>query len=318
MTKSQKLDVLQQSLRDIEQQLSPPSDAALAVLTSVLSSRQSIAIAQAANLLREQGVASLHALLSKAFYRLLKNGAKTDPGCIAKRAIANALYHQESGNTELFLAGIRHIQPEPVWGGTEDTAPGLRGICALGLVRAHYRHLMVALADLLADPEVEARIGAARAIAYSENPEGIALLRLKIHLGDPEPQVLSECCIAILKLAPESSFELVAQFLASPEPAVVELTALALGEARCMAAFPLIQATWRRTRTLELRQSLLLAIAMLRSEAAIEFLVGLVERSNLQDAQDALRALDIYRARPDIWQRVKAAHQLRGDTNLKL
>ncbi len=318
MARSQKLADLQASLRDIADQLSPPTDSAIAILTSALKSRQSVAVAQAANLIREHAVINLQPDLAKAFYRLLKNGEKTDPGCIAKRAIANALYHQEYSETDLFLAGLHHVQMEPVWGGTVDTAPGLRGVCALGLVRAHYRHVMVELADLLADKEIEARVGAARAIAYSENPEGVPLLRLKLHLGDAEPQVLSECFIALLQLAPEQSFELVSQFLSSPEPAVVELAALALGEARLVQAFEPIKAIWRRTRAPELRQSLLLAVAMLRSETAVEFLVSLVERGNGQDAQDAVLALDIYRTVPDIWQQVQQARQLPGDSQISV
>ena len=110
MGRSQTLDVLQAQLRHISDQLAPPTETALSVLSAAISSRQSIAIAQAANLIREHTVTALAANLAKAFYRLLKNGEKTDPGCIAKRAIANALYHQEYGDTDLFLAGIHHRQ----------------------------------------------------------------------------------------------------------------------------------------------------------------------------------------------------------------
>lgn len=195
---------------------------------------------------------------------------------------------------------------EPVWGGETDTAPGLRAVCALGLVRVHYREVMIELADLLADPKIEARIGAARAIAYSENPQGVPLLRLKLHLGDPEPQVLSECFIALLQLAPQPSFPLVAQFLASSEPAVCELAALALGEARIAAAFEPIKRTWQRTRERELRQSFLLAIATLRTDEAIQFLTGLVEKGSLADAEAAIAALQIYRHTEEIWKRVQA------------
>lgn len=310
---SQKLAALQAELRSLTDRLSPPTDEALTVIKSALTSRQSVAIAQAANLIQKNDLRALQPELAKTFQRLLKNGEKTDPGCLAKRAIANALYHQEYSETDLFLSGIHHVQMEPVWGGTVDTAPGFRGVCALGLVRAHYRHVMVELADLLADTEIEARIGAARAIAYSENPAGVPLLRLKLHLGDPEPQVLSECFIALLQLAPEQSFSLVTRFLESSEPAVVELAALALGEARLTQAFEPIKAVWRQTREPELRQSLLLVISMLRSKDGIEFLIELVERGNQADCEGAIAALDIYRSVPDIWQQVQQAAQLRGD-----
>ncbi|MDZ8224990.1 hypothetical protein [Nostoc sp. ChiVER01] len=48
------------------------------------------------------------------------------------------------------------------------------------------------LADLLADPKLEARV-AAKAIAYIRNPQGVPLLRLKTRIGDQAPQVISEC-----------------------------------------------------------------------------------------------------------------------------
>ena len=31
------------------------------------------------------------------------------------------------------IGGIRYQQPEPVWGGKEDTAAGLRAVCAAGM-----------------------------------------------------------------------------------------------------------------------------------------------------------------------------------------
>ncbi|MBW4694187.1 MAG: hypothetical protein KME27_20785 [Lyngbya sp. HA4199-MV5] len=61
----------------------------------------------------------------------------------------------------------------------------------------NYPLVMVELADLLVDPEPEARIGAARAIAYTQNEQGVPLLRLRVKIGDTSP-VLSECLIALL------------------------------------------------------------------------------------------------------------------------
>ncbi|WP_225852694.1 hypothetical protein, partial [Haemophilus parainfluenzae] len=88
----------------------------------------------------------------------------------------------------------------------------LRGTCALGLVRMNYPMVMVELADLLADPEPEARIAAARAVAYSEQEWGIALLRLRMKVGDT-PTVLGECLAALLQLAPADSLALARSFL---------------------------------------------------------------------------------------------------------
>ncbi|MEO0456684.1 MAG: hypothetical protein AAF152_08880 [Cyanobacteria bacterium P01_A01_bin.114] len=318
MAKSHRLETVQASIKAVRNQLDPPTEAAMATLQQALASRQPIAIAQVAKLTLKHHLLQLVPDLATQFERMLSKGVTTDPNCIAKKAIANALYQLEYPETELFLSGIHHIQMEPVWGKSVDTAPGVRAICALGLVRVNYRDVMIELADLLADPEIEARVGAARAIAYSENPQGVPLLRLKLHLGDPEPQVLSECFIAILQLAPQQSFSLVAQFLDSAEPAVCELAAFALGEARIAQAFEAIKQVWQRTREVELRQSFLVAIATLRTDQAIQFLTSLVEKGNAVDARDALSALHIYRNTEDIWQPIRAAAQHRSDLDPRL
>ncbi|MEM9164089.1 MAG: HEAT repeat domain-containing protein [Cyanobacteria bacterium P01_F01_bin.4] len=318
MAKSHKLETVQASIKAVRDQLSPPTEEAIVTLQQVLTSKQPVAIAQVAKLVLNHHLTQLIPELAIQFERMLTKGASTDPNCIAKKAIANTLYQLEYPETELFLSGIHHIQMEPVWGKSVDTAPGVRAICALGLVRVNYRNVMIELADLLADPEIEARVGAARAIAYSENPQGVPLLRLKLHLGDPEPQVLSECFIALLQLAPQHSFPLVATFLDSSDPAVCELAAFALGEARIAEAFQAIKQAWQQTRALELRQSFLVAIATLRTDEAIQFLAGLIEKNKLADANDALIALSIYRHTEDIWQIVKAAAQHRNDLDPRL
>lgn len=316
MAKSRKLESLQVSINAVRHQLTPATEEALATLRDLLTSKQPIAIAQIAKLVDQHHLTMMMPQLAQEFERMLIKGGSTDPNCIAKKAIANTLYRLEYPETELFLHGIHHRQMEPVWGTTVDTAPGLRAVCALGLVRANYRDILVALADLLADPEIEARIGAARAIAYSTNPHGVPLLRLKVQLGDDEPQVLSECFLALLQLAPQQSFPLVASFLTASEAIVCELAALALGEARIPEAFAVIKQAWQRTRQSELRQNLLLAIATLRTDEAIQFLTDLVERGNLAAAQDAIAALQIYQDIDEIWKKVEAAARLRGDAEL--
>jgi hypothetical protein len=196
---------------------------------------------------------------------------------------------------------------EPVWGGKADTAPGLRATCALGLVRIHYTDMMLELADLLADPEPEARIGAARAIAYSENSQGVALLRLKVKMGDSDPQVMSECFVALLQLSPMQSLNLVASYLDHPDAQICEMAALALGESRIEAVFPILAQWWKQTRQQELRQTGLLAIALLRHDAAFEFLLSLVLEGHPSDADAAITALRIYEDDGELWKRVREA-----------
>ena len=192
---------LEDTLADLHQlRADPLSATSIATLRHVLGGKTSHAVAKAAQIAGEFEIAALTADLAAAFDRLMVNPAKSDPGCRAKAEIADALYRIGSDDAAVFLRGIRHVQMEPVWGGRVDTATALRGACALGLVRMNYPDALSELADLLADPETPARVAAARAVAYSENDNGVPLLRLKVLVGDPESEVVSECLVGLLKL----------------------------------------------------------------------------------------------------------------------
>ncbi|GAB1540254.1 hypothetical protein NUACC21_29230 [Scytonema sp. NUACC21] len=314
MAKSRKLEDTLSILTQIRE--NPIDEAALATLRQVIKSKYSVAIARAAKMVGELAIASLIPDLVAAFERMMVKPAETDQGCLAKKEIAETLYRLEYSEENVFLQGIRHIQMEPVWGGKEDTAAILRGICALGLVRMNYPDVMNELADLLADPKPEARVAAAKAIAYTANPQGVPLLRLKVRMGDKAPQVLSECFTGLLQLAPVQSLPLIASFLITPEEQVCELAALALGESRINDAFPILKSWWEQTNNVQLRRTGLLAIAMLRQDSALEFLISLVEKGKSTDAKDAIAALSIYRENNELWQRVRQAAHHRGDESI--
>ncbi|MEM9153305.1 MAG: hypothetical protein AAGB19_23020 [Cyanobacteria bacterium P01_F01_bin.3] len=314
MAKSRRLEATLEAVKAI-QRLDTLGVGEVESLRKIIRGRQPIAIAPTTKLITRHNLTQLIPDMISAFERMLHNGADTDPSCKAKWAIANTLYQLENPNADLFLSGIHHRQPEPVWGKTIDTAPPLRSLCALGLVQANYPKVLEELADLLADSEHPARAGAARAVGYSQNPAGIPLLRFKVHMGDPEPQVMSECFIALLKLSGEQA-SMVLHALESGRPATQELAAIALGEARIPEAFIAIKRQWQRTREADLRSSFLLAIATLRTEESIDFLLSQLERGNLADAKDALIALDIYRNTAEIWQRITRIIQSREDSEL--
>lgn len=310
MAKSQKLEELQALINQVRDH--PTDSESIAILGQVIRSKYGVAVAQAARIVAQAELRTLVSDMVSAFDRFMHNPAATDPNCHAKKAIADALYRLEYTEEQLFLAGIRHIQMEPVWGGQVDTAPGLRAICALGLVRMNYPDVMVELGDLLADSELEARVGAARAIAYRNDPQGLPLLRLRVKVGD-QPAVLSECFAAMLRLAPAQSLLLVASFLNNTDPQVCEMAALALGESRLPEALPLLQGWWNRIRDAELRQTGLLAMAMLRLNESIEFLLALVAEGKKLDAQAALAALRIYQDDRDLNQRIQQHLNQRSD-----
>ncbi|MCU0521651.1 MAG: hypothetical protein MUF84_13280, partial [Anaerolineae bacterium] len=111
----------------------PTSQETRAALRKALALRNSPAVARAADFVGEFLLSELEPDLAQTFERLMVNPTKTDPGCAAKTAIVEALYRLEAYRPETYLAGIGHVQMEPVWGGREDTAAKLRGMSALGL-----------------------------------------------------------------------------------------------------------------------------------------------------------------------------------------
>lgn len=321
MAKSRKLEELLAALNQIRDDLTTQSG--LAVLHQVLSSKHSVAVAQAAGLISQFELHAFIPDLVSAFDRFMINEKESDPGCRAKQAIAEALYRLEYSDEALFLKGIRHVQAEPVWGGRTDTAPTLRGTCALGLVRMNYPLVMVELGNLLADPEPEARIGAARAIAYTQNDQGVPLLRLRVKIGDTPP-VLSECLIALLQLAPDQSLPLVKDFLYAQKPPGLEedvekaeAAALALSESRLPEAFSILKDWWQGTRDLELRKTGLLAIATLQRGDIVLFLLTVIAKGEPQDAKDAVGAMGIFAGNKTLWQQVRQAVEARQDIDLK-
>ncbi len=311
MPKSRKLEETLSILAQIREH--PTSEEGIIILRQVLKSKYSIAVAQAAKIVGESTITGLVTDLVEAFARMMIKPAQVDQNCLAKKEIAQTLYYLEYSDENLFLQGIRHIQMEPVWGGVEDTAAHLRGICALGLVRMNYSDVMNELADLLADPKPEARTAAAKAIAYTGNPQGVPLLRFKTRIGDQAPQVISECFSGLLQLAPADSLAIVASFLFDPKEQICELAALTLGESRLEEAFDLLRNCWEQTRNVELRRTLLLAIGMLRQDKAIDYLISLVAQGKDIDAKDAIAALAIYREDRKLWQRVDRASEQRAN-----
>ena len=285
----------------------PSSERTASELQAALASKANALVARAAEIAGEFLLESLEVPLTKAFERFMVNPTKTDKGCLAKTAIVDALYRMESPRTEVYLEGIHHVQMEPVWGGREDTAPHLRGVSALALVRANYPQVLLELAQLLADPQPEARVMAARAIGYTGADAGIPLLRFKALVGDAHPQVLCECFGALLKLDPEPGLSFVAGFLQHDSQPLREAAAVALGESRLVQAFHFLEAAWEDSFDPELRQTLLVAMAMLHQERAFALLLTMIGEGPAVHARSALRAMEMYRGDVTLWSRVRAA-----------
>ena len=315
MAKSRKLELLLAQLAQIRP--NPTTSEAILLLRNLLTSNHPVAIAQAATLIAEAEHYNLIPDLVAAFEWAMTKPSERDPGCIALLKLADALYRLDYSNEDLFLQGIRYA------GGSNDRAAPLRSVCALGLVRMDYPDVMSELADLLADPEPDVRIGSARAIAYAGNLSGVPLLRLRIKLGDSAP-VLLDCFLALLHLSPtQSSIDLVRSFLVIQSRTqdresndIVEAAVLAFGESRLSEAFDILQAWWQSACIPELRKTGLIAISLLRNDEAVSFLLSLIQSGTLADAKDSIAALSVYRENQALWQLVREPIEQRAEPSL--
>jgi HEAT repeat protein len=262
--------------------------------------------ARAAKIVLKASLVEFTDELTKAFDRFLKDGGNADKGCDAKLAIATTLYETGKGEAETFLKGVRHVQLEPVWGKSVDTAGELRGQCALGLVRVGYRDAAGELADLLADPEPQARIAAARAFAYLDRDEGALPLRTKALLGDDEPDVTGECLTALLRLSPVKYVSFVARFLDDRDPALRDQATNAIGRSKHPAAFEVLRQRWEATIDPTARKALLPVIANVRSEMSLAFLLEQADDASAGAACDVIETMTAYRNDPVVKAKVEA------------
>ncbi len=287
-----------------------PGPATAAALRKALGDRVGLVVAKAAKVALELDAREVVPELVEAFGRMFEDAVERDPQCWAKNAIAKALTAMDYRESEPYLRGARHIQMEPVWGGQEDSATTLRGICLLGLVTCsdvRRETIFRALVDAMADASRDVRAEAARAVAEMGGDEAPLLLRLKARVGDRELPVVGQVFDCLLQLEGARGVEFLAEFLHSGSDDVASEAALALGSSRMPEAVEALERAWEMTRDPELRFTVARAISALRLERGLEFLLGIVKKGRAQDARAALDALSLHRESEEIWRRVEAA-----------
>jgi len=287
-------------------------DAPDAELAKALASKYPLVAAKAARIAGDSDRRELSPAIAAVFRKLLKGPASADKGCSAKLAMARALVKIEHDEADLFLVGMKHVQMEGTWGGSEDVAADLRAVCAMGLVGSNGGDKLRSLVTLMTDASWPARAGAMRALGALGGDSAALLLRLKALTGDPEPDVLSDCFAALLAAEGADSVPLVATLSADHESAL-----LALGASRLAAAVEALTEIYGRTVDPARRSTILLALATSRTESAIEFLVGEVAGASERTAIAAIQALAVHRADPKVRQAVRAALDQRADRVLE-
>jgi hypothetical protein len=272
----------------------PISDESMKELKKALAAANNLVVAKAAKVAAECHLDVLAQPLADAFTRFIGKPAKADQRCFAKVALVEALDTLDYRDYEVFLKGVHHVQMEPVYGGQEDTAAGLRAKSAIALAKHEYPDVFFELVPLLTDAEPQPRIAAIKALTYLNEDKSELLLRLKVLTGDDEPQVLSECFAGLMSIAPQRSMPFVANYLTASDLLIVEGAALALGESRDPQAFALLRDLWEDTLDQELKKLLLLPMALSRCDDAFDFLLDVVACEYRDYAAAAVKALRVY------------------------
>jgi len=276
-----------------------PLEEAAAAVRQSLADRVNLVVAKAANLAAERNLSDAIPDLCRAFERLFEDPLKRDPQCWGKNAIAKALKELEYRESAPYLRGAAHIQMEPVWGGQEDTAGPLRGICLLALPACtdiQRPQILRHLVNALTEPASPVRADAARALAELQGDDCALLLRLKARAGDTEAAVTGQVFESLLAIERREGIPFVHAFL-EPGDAVAEEAALALGGSRLAPAVELLLEAWKTARGAEFREAILRALSISRDEAAIAFLEALAAEGRPQDAAPARAALDLFQTK---------------------
>jgi len=121
------------------------------------------------------------------------------------------------------------------------------------------------------------------------------VLRLKALTGDESADVLGEVLASLLHHDARVQLPFVAGFLEKEDTKIIEAAAVALGQShREEALAPLIQA-YDQYQKHPIRTSLLMAIALLRTDGSFEFLLKLLGSASARLGEDVLDALRIYK-----------------------
>jgi hypothetical protein len=281
-------------------------------LPKSLKDKSNLIAAKTAEQISARNLSNYAPDLASAYHRFQSN----DKGCHAKTAIIKSLYELGISNDDLYLKSIRHTQPEPVWGGSSDAAGQLRGYSALALVRTASKHAITESLRLLVDPDIQARTMGVRAVAYHASDTAMHLLRLKALAGDTEITILAETFTALLRAWPAKSADFIAEFLNNGAPDVRSAALSALAESRTDQAFTIFQDRYAQTIDPNTRCELLTAIAALRREPAIDFLLHILREESPGEAREALAAMESFKSDPAILARITAAVRDRDELRI--
>lgn len=314
-----KKDPSQEALSELRaMERDDPSPEGISRLRALIGHRSNHVAGRAAKLASAWSIAEAIPELIAAFERFLESPGKSDPGCEAKQPIIEALFALEHSHPDIYLAGVRHRQPEPSFGPPIDTAAGVRGASGHALLYTGYPDAWLAMTALLNDSEPRTRRMAMESLGGSASYHAELLLRMAVLAGDAEADITSLGLQALMQVEPTRSLPFVKAYLSDFDPVLAEGAALAIGESKLPESFPILRQTFERPSRGMSQNDLLLPMALTRDEAAIAFLLDIVRTDRAPIARAALKALAIYSAHPERVAAVRDAVDARGEREMAL
>jgi len=299
-------------LRQLRQD--PFAESTLPQLTNLLQERNlhGIVLQAAAALAERLSGKALIPDLAAHIEALMKD-PKRDPGCMGKTPALSALVAWEADLPELYIRIASYIQPEPVMAGSKDSAGELRGLAAMGICLSRPPNALELLVDLLVDPEKQTRALAATALGRWRGAEAAPVLRLKARISDDEAEVMAEVFASLLQIGGRDQIPFIAHFLSDKVPGIVEAAALALGQSKLFEALDPLAAAYAKHRGGPLATTLLMAVGLLRSNAAADWLLARLAESRGKETLTLLDALLIYRSDSAMLKKIRHLTSRRQD-----
>lgn len=295
----------------------PDAKASRQTLMKALAHKNWLVVAEAAAVIGEHSLSEFAQALDECWPRFVNNGAKVDPGCRAKQATLTALDRLELMDPTPFVRAVRYQQLEPVLGGTEDTAGGVRQRCVFALLRMHFTDALLYAGELMADPNSSVRAGVAGALGHYGTREAAALLLMRIKSGDPDPIVISESCVALMRLVPDLGISMFRTWLSDADDVKRESAALALGQTGSDEAIDVLT-DWIDDGLSESDFELSArALGLSRNNKAREALLSCLAHGSIARAEQALHALAVHNYDPKLRSLVQDAVAQRSNVHLR-
>jgi HEAT repeat protein len=291
------------ALREV-QSLGP--DEARDVLSSSLLSPSNLVVARAAEIVGNIEIRELADELIRTYERMAEDPFERDKGCLAMKATLGALSALEADAGDVYLHAVHHVQFDngTFAGDPVDSAAELRSAAAQALVKTEHPQALEEIAPLLFD-ETSVRMAAARALRAASSHSATLLLRMSLLKGEKDPEVCFECFSGLLDFSGDS-MGYVASFLGHEDVTVASMAALAIGDYGAPEALEVLKAAWHEQTNPDLREAILNAIASIRSDDAMDFLIGLVAGETMS-AIGALGVLSRFSADVSLAERVRDA-----------